>query len=134
MLDDMQQELVALHEHGRSQIKEFLSRLNEQKEAQTQGVPRSKRRETVPAFTMPTEYDPHADTSKWKKHAGEITRKWIHTIHYPGRVTNPSKWNSEQALLLETDRENDFTICSNTSLIDFGNGPLAETEAGDWTP
>ena len=114
-------EREALIDHARNEIKNFLTRLNEQKVAQMQGVPKLKRMEVIPAFALPPKYDPHTRTSKR-----------INGVRYPEEVRNPSKWNPEQNLLLKVKQEEDITICSNASCIDFGSGDLAETEARDW--
>lgn len=118
----LDEEREALIDHARKEIKNFLTRLNEQKVAQMQGVPKLKRMEVISAFALPPEYDPHTIR----------TSEMINVVVYPRELREPSNWNPEQILLLKVKQEEDITICSNASCIDFGSGDLAETEARDW--
>ena len=47
-------------------------------------------------------------------------------------MKRPQPWNPQGPLLIESGGQNPHTLCSNVSLIDFGVGPLAESEAGEW--
>ena len=115
------EESAILANHAKAEIKVFLKLLNAQKRAKEQGLSGPERCKAVAAYSLPPQYDPHSRLpDSLKGRVQDMSRK------------RPPLWNAQGSLLMNHEGPSHQALCSNVSLIDFGVGPLAESEAGDW--
>ena len=115
------EESAILINHAQTKIKGYLKLLNAQKLAKEQGLSGSERCKAVAAYVLPPQYDPHSKLPEWQKgRLQDMSRKPLQS------------WNPQGPLLKESEGQSHHALCSNVSLIDFGIGPLAESEAGEW--